>query len=82
MEILLLISTKVGHSLNADKTVEFVVNHPMPERDAKFIPLFDKLYYEEGSSLNRLIDWCFLNNPGNSPLDETIRLISEAMALF
>ena len=82
MEILLLISTKVGHSLNADKTVDFVLNHPMPERDARFIPLFDKLYYEEGSSLNRLIDWCYLNSAENNSLDETIRLTSEVMALF
>ncbi|VDN47296.1 conserved protein of unknown function [Petrocella atlantisensis] len=82
MEILLLISTKVGHDLNADKTVDFVLNHPMPERDARFIPLYDKLYYEEGSSLNRLIDWCYLNSAGNNPLDETIRLTSEVMALF
>lgn len=82
MEVLLLISTKIGHSLNADKTVDYILNHPMPDRDATFIPLFDKLFYEDGSSINRLIDWCYFNNTSNNTLDETIRLAAEVMALF
>lgn len=82
MEVLLLLSTKIGHSMNADKTVEYILNHSMPDRDAIFIPLFDRLFYEEGSSVNRLIDWCYFNNSENNTLDETIRLAAEMMTLF
>lgn len=81
MDVLLLISTKIGHSMNADKTVEYILDHPMPERDATFIPLFDKLFNEEGSSINRLIDWCYFNSSNNT-LDETIRLSGEILSLF
>lgn len=82
MEVLLLLSTKINHYMNADKTTEYISNHSMPDRDAIFIPFFDKLFYEEGSSINRLIDWCYFNNGDNNTLDETIRLAAELMALF
>lgn len=82
MEVLLLISTKIGHSLNADKTVDYILSYPMPARDAKFIPLFDKLFYEEGSAINRLIDWCYFDKTSTNTLDETIRLAAEVMVLF
>lgn len=82
IDVLILISTKIGHSLNADKTVDYILNVPMPNRDAVFIPLFDKLFNEEGSSINRLIDWCYFNITSNNTLDETIRLTGEIMALF
>lgn len=82
MEVLLLVSTKIGHSLNADQTVDYILNYSMPDRDANFINLFDKLFNEDGSSINRLIDWCYINNTSYNTLDETARLAAEVMALF
>lgn len=81
-DVLVLISSKVGHSLNAERTVEFIISFPMPDRDARFIPLFDTLYYEEGSSINRLLDWCFSKNTKDSALEGTVRLSAIMLATF
>jgi len=81
-DVLVLISSKVGHSLNAERTVEYILNFPMPDRDAKFIPLFDNLYYEEGSSINRLIDWCLSKKTNENTLEGTVRLAAIMLATF
>ncbi len=81
-DVLVLISSKVGHSLNAEHTVEYILSFPMPDRDATFIPLFDTLYYEEGSSINRLLDWCFSKNTKDNALEGTVRLAAIMLATF
>jgi len=81
-DVLLLISSKVGHSLNAERTVEYFLNFPMPDRDATFIPLFDEFYYEEGSSINRLLDWCLSKKSNENTLDGTVRLTAIMVASF
>lgn len=79
---LILISAKVNHQLNAEMTVNYIIDFPMPDRDAFFIPLFDELLYEEGSSINRLLDWCLSENKNDNILDETIRLTSIMVSTF
>lgn len=81
-DVLVLISTKMGHGLNADHTVDYILNYPMPDRDAKFIPIFDEFYYEEGSSINRLLDWCSAKKVKANALEGTIRLTAIMMAIF
>jgi hypothetical protein len=81
IDTLMLISTKVGHSLNAERTVDYILSYPMPNRDAKFIPLFDNLFGEESSSINRLLDWCLSDNNKNT-LEETARLTAITIATF
>ncbi|MBU3183253.1 SIR2 family NAD-dependent protein deacylase [Clostridium estertheticum] len=81
-DALVLISTKMGHSFNAERTVEYILNYPMPDRDAAFIPLFDEFYYEEGSSINRLLDWCLSKKVSENTLEETIRLTAFMLATF
>ncbi len=81
-DVLVLISSKVGHSLNAEHTVEYILDLSMPDRDAKFIPLFDFLYYEEGSSINRLLDWCLLKKTNDNVLEGTVRLAANMLATF
>lgn len=81
-DVLLLISSKVGHSLNAERTVEYILNFPMPNRDATFIPLFDDLYFEEGSSINRLLDWCLSKKTKDNTLEGTVRLAAIMLATF
>jgi len=81
-DVLVLISSKVGHSLNAERTVEYILNFPMPDRDARFILLFDDLYYEEGSSINRLLDWCLLKKTNENALEGTVRLAAIMLATF
>lgn len=80
--VLVLISSKVGHSLNAERTVEYILNFPMPDRDATFIPLLDDLYYEEGSSINRLLDWCLSRRTQDNALEGTICLAATMLATF
>ena len=81
-DVLVLISSKVGHSLNAERTVEYILNFPMPDRDATFIKLFDDLYYEEGSSINRLLDWCLSKKTKDNALEGTVRLAATMLATF
>lgn len=81
-DVLVLISSKVGHSLNAERTVEYMLNFPMPDRDATFIQLFDDLYYEEGSSIKRLLDWCLSKNTKDNVLEGTVRLAATMLATF
>lgn len=81
-DALVLISTKMGHGLNAEHTVDYILNYPMPDRDAKFIPIFDEFYYEEGSSINRLLDWCLAKKVNANALEGTIRLTAIMLATF
>lgn len=81
-DVLVLVSSKVGHSLNAERTVEYILSFPMPDRDATFIPLLDNLYYEEGSSINRLLDWCLSKNTKDNVLEGTIQLTAIMLATF
>ncbi|MEQ8191786.1 MAG: SIR2 family protein, partial [Candidatus Eremiobacterota bacterium] len=81
-DVLVLISSKVGHSLNAERTVEYILDFPMPDRDAAFIPLFDDLYFEEGSSINRLLDWCLSKKNTDNALEGTVRLAAIMLATF
>jgi hypothetical protein len=79
---LILLSAKVDHQLNAEMTVNHIIDYPMPDRDALFIPLFDELLYEDGSSINRLLDWCLSENKKDNLLFETIRLTANMVSTF
>ncbi|TYQ16955.1 UNVERIFIED_CONTAM: hypothetical protein Cloal_3545 [Acetivibrio alkalicellulosi] len=81
-DALVLISTKIAHDLNAERTVDYILSYPMPDRDSKYIPMFDEFYYEEGSSVNRILDWCLSKNINENVLEETIRLTAIMIATF
>lgn len=81
-ESLILISTKVSHRLNADCTVKNILQYKMPDRDANYIPLFDRFYLDEGSSINRLLDWSLFKTNFDNVQDETIRLSAIMIATF
>ncbi|MEG0428850.1 MAG: hypothetical protein RR639_03460, partial [Hydrogenoanaerobacterium sp.] len=78
---LILLSTKEESRLNADKTVEYMLRFPMPDRDAYFIPIFDEIFDIEGSSINKLIDWALTPNEANVS-KETIRLAAQMLCMF
>lgn len=78
---LILLSTKEEFRLNADKTVEYMLRFPMPDRDAYFIPIFDEIFDIEGSSINKLIDWALTPNEANVS-KETIRLAAQMLCMF
>ncbi|MFD3157956.1 SIR2 family protein [Haloimpatiens sp. FM7330] len=79
---LILISTKIGHKFNAECTAENILKYRMPDRDELFIPLFDEFYFEEGSPINRLLDWCLTKKNFDNVLDETIRLAAIMISTF
>lgn len=79
---LVLVSTKIGHFFNAEFTVENILRSSMPDRDAIYIPLFEEFYYEDGSSINRLLDWCLYLKNSENISEETIRLSSIMVATF
>lgn len=81
-DVLILNSIKIGHQLNAEITVNNFLEFPMPDRDAFFIPLFNELLYEEGSSINLLLDWCLSNVKNNNVSQEIIRLTAVMVSTF
>ncbi len=80
MQTLVLLSTKIGNPLNADKTAEYVMGFGMPDRDAVFIEVFNKAFYGDDSPINVLLEWC-LNN-SEKTRNDTILLASKMVALF
>ncbi len=81
-EELILMSAKINHDLNADRTVEYILEHNMPDRDAIFVPLFDELFFEEDSVIQKLLDWCLYSTDRMDILDETIRLTAMMLSTF
>ncbi|NFJ04174.1 hypothetical protein FC905_03780 [Clostridium botulinum] len=81
-DALILISTKIGHIFNAESTVEHILRFRMPDRDEIYIPMFDEFYSEEGSPVNRLLDWCLSKRDYENVLDESIRLAAIMIATF
>lgn len=57
IDLLFALSARSDHPLNALSTFEYFRKFPMPERDAKFIQVFDELYADQTSALYRLIEW-------------------------
>ncbi|UDN61471.1 SIR2 family protein [Clostridioides sp. ES-W-0016-02] len=80
--VLILISTKVNHTLNADYIVKYILQNTMADRDAIFIPIFNEIYEEEESSIKRLLGWCFDSKGFDNTSNETIRLSAMMIATF
>lgn len=78
----ILLSTKIGHVFNAKKTVDYILSFEMADRDSIFIPMYNNLYSEEGSPLNRVLDWCINKKVYNNVLDETIYLAAIMVSTF
>lgn len=57
IDLLFAVSARSNHPLNALCTFEYFQKITMPERDAEFVPLFDKLYADQTSALYSLIEW-------------------------
>lgn len=81
-DVLILISTKVGHAFNAERTVDNILKYSMPDRDKLFIQLFDQIYFEDGSPINRMLDWCLNKKNFDNVLNETIRLSAIMISTF
>lgn len=56
IDVLFSLSTRPNSNFNSDKSYNFFANLAMPDRDATFIPVFDKLYNDKNSALRRLLD--------------------------
>lgn len=81
-ETIISIATKVNHCLNAMRTVEHILSMPMPNRDARFIPIFNEIYKEDKSSIHQLINWCFEIKNYTNIGDEAIELAAMMIATF
>lgn len=80
--ILILISTKTKHRLNANFIVNHILQKNMADRDSRFIPIFNDIYAEEESSINRLLGWCFDKEVCTNAHSETISLAAKMIAIF
>lgn len=57
IDVLFALSSRSSHPLNAQYTFRFFRGIAMPDRDAIFIPIFDKLYNNSNSALYLLLKW-------------------------
>ena len=80
VETLILLSTKKNHSLNAKRTVKYIMSFNMPDRDACFIYAFDKAFQGDSSVINVFLDWCF--NIKNAVDIDTIKLAAKMIPVF
>ncbi|SEP47308.1 hypothetical protein [Propionispora vibrioides] len=81
-DTLILIATKENFPLNGYCTVDFISKISMSDRDAFFIPLFNDIYENEGSSINRLLDWCVLSSSKSSYSEGFIKLAALTVSTF
>ncbi len=82
IETLILVSTKSEFVFNADMTVDFILGISMPDRDALFIPMFDIFFDNQGSSINRILDWCLSTKVNYKISDDAIRLAALMISIF
>lgn len=78
--MLVLLSTRKNHPLNAEYSFSIIMDYNMPDRDAVFIKAFDRAFIGEASPINFILDWCL--NWSKKEDDESIRLAAFMVALF
>lgn len=76
VDVLFALSTRPHHQLNAKRSHHFFANLSLPDRDAEFIPIFDKLYFDTDSALYRLLNWGLYYSQQDMVDKETIELSS------
>lgn len=80
--IFILISTKIGHKFSADFVIKNFLSKKMSDRDALYIPIFDEIYEDYTSSINRLLDWSLHRKNNEKISEEKIRLASIIISTF
>lgn len=81
-EVIISIATKDRHLFNAEKMYKHLNGIKMPDRDEIFIPLFNKMFQNRESSINRIIDWANLEEKKTYVSDTVIKLTVIVLAWF
>lgn len=79
---IILLSIRPTHPFNAKRIHKTLNSIEMPRRDAEFIPLFNKIYSDETSSINRLIDWAMLDEDKEHTSDAAIECAAIMLSWF
>ena len=79
---IILLSIRPTHPFNAKRTHKVLYSIEMPRRDAVFIPLFNRIYWDETSSINRLIDWAMLDEDKEHTSDAVIECTAIILSWF
>jgi hypothetical protein len=79
---IILLSIRPTHLFNAWRTHKTLYSIEMPIRDAIFIPLFNKIYSDDKSSINRLIDWAMLDEDKEQTSDTVIECAAIMLSWF
>lgn len=81
-EIAILLSSRPNHILNGERLHQFYMSLNMADRDAEFIPLFDKWYSDHGSSISRILEWSLSSQDKQVISNEAIESITTTIAWF
>ncbi|HEY8362335.1 MAG TPA: hypothetical protein VIK77_05560 [Tissierellaceae bacterium] len=79
---IILLSIRPKHPFNAKYSFGILYSIPMPDRDAIFIPLFNEMYNDNMSSINRLIDWAMLDEDKDQISDDVIECAAVMLSWF
>ncbi len=80
-DVLITLSTREKHPLNAYRTDKLLRKLKMPDRDKIFIEIFDYIFTENDSSIDRLISWAqFESHTGLD--EESARLAAIMLSWF
>lgn len=78
----ILLASRPNHIINGRQTHNMLKSLEMPDRDADFIPLFDKLYQSPSSSLRRILNWASSPSDKKDICDAVIENIAIVIAWF
>lgn len=81
-ETIILLSIRPTHIFNSKNISKNLFSFQMPDRDAIFIPLFNKIYNDDTSSINRLIDWAMLDGDKEQISDDVIECVAIMLSWF
>lgn len=81
-EMLVAVSMKRNYKYNADRTVHWMLRFPMPERDAIFVPLYDRIMEKDENAIQRILDWCLMERKETDMSEESYRLTASMLCMF
>lgn len=81
-DTIILLSIRPKHPFNAKRTFKTLYSIRMPDRDAIFIPLFNRIYSNDTSSISRLIDWAMLDEDKEQISDDVIECAAIMLSWF
>lgn len=81
-DALIVCASNPNNYFNANKTHNYLMQYSLAERDSTWTLFLHNCKYDEGSPINRLIDWVFYEDEKSNIPDDVIELTSTILGWF